>query len=76
MSDKDNFGGTQLVDENGEQMDSAIAGIAPPGGASMQVDAVGAARGADLEDDDAGDAEIKVLDEEDGEADVTASGAG
>ena len=75
MPDNDNFGGTQLVGENGEQMDPAIAGIAPPGGASMQGDAAGAAFGADLEDDEAGDAEIKALDEEDGEADVTASGA-
>ena len=77
MSDNDNFDGTRLVGENGEQMDSAIAGIASPGGASMQGDAVGAAIGSDLEDEDedAGDAEIKALDEEDGEADVTASGA-
>lgn len=75
MPDNDNFGGTQLVGENGEQMDPAIAGIAQPGGASMQGDAVGAASGADLEDDDAGEAEIKALNEEDGEADVTASGA-
>jgi len=75
MSDNDNFGGTQLVSENGEQMDPAIAWIASPGGASMQGDAVGAAIGADLEDEDAGDAEIEALDEEDGEADVTASGA-
>ena len=75
MSDNGNFGGTRLVGENGEQMDPAIAGIASPGGASMQGDAVGAAIGADLEDEDAGDAEIKALDEEDGEADVTASGA-
>ena len=75
MSDIDNFGGTRLVGEDGEQMDSGIAGIAPPGGASMQSDAAGAAIGADLEDEDAGDAEIKALDEEDGEAGVTASGA-
>ena len=75
MSDNDNFGGTRLVGENGEQMDPAIAGNASPDGASMQGDAVGAAIGADLEDEDAGDAEIKALDEEDGEADVTASGA-
>ena len=75
MPDNENFGGTRLVGENGEQMDPAIAGIAQPGGASMQSDAAGAAIGADLEDDDAGDAEIKALDEEDGEADVTASGA-
>jgi hypothetical protein len=77
MSDNDNFGGTQLVGENGEQMDPAIAGIAPPGGASMKGDAADAAIGSDLEDEDedAGDAEIKALDEEDGEADVTASGA-
>jgi len=74
MPDNENFGGTQLVGENGEQMDPAIAGIAQPGGASMQSDAAGAAIGADLEDDE-GDAEIKALDEEDGEADVTASGA-
>jgi len=62
MSDNDNLGSTRLVDENGKQMDPAIAGIASPGGVSMQGDAVGAATGADLE-------------EEDGEADVTASGA-
>lgn len=74
MPDNDNFGGTQLVGENGEQMDPAIAGIAQPGGASIQGDAIGAASGADFEDD-AGDVEIKVLEEEDGEADVTASGA-
>jgi len=75
MPDNDNFGGAQVLGENGEQIDPAIAGIAPPAGASMQGDAVGAASSADLEDDDAGDAEIKALDEEDREADVTASGA-
>ena len=75
MPDNDKLGDTQLVGENGGQMDPAIAGIAPLGGASMPGDAVGAAIGADLEDEDAGDAEIKALDEEDGEAEVTASGA-
>jgi hypothetical protein len=75
MSGNDNFGGTQLVSENGEQMDQTIVGIASPGGASMQGDAVGEASGAELEGDDAGDAEIKALDEEDDEADVTPIGA-
>jgi hypothetical protein len=75
MSDNDNFGGTLLVSENGDQMDQAIAGIASPGGASMQGNAVGEARGAELEGDDAGNAEIKALDEEDDEADVSSIGA-
>ena len=75
MSDNDNFGGTQLVSENGEQMDPAIAGISAPGVPTIESDAAGSALAANLEDDDAGDAEIKALDEEDGEADVTASGA-
>jgi hypothetical protein len=75
MPNHENFGGTRLVGENGEQMDPAIAGISAPGVPTMENDAAGAALAADLEDDDAGDAEIKALDEEDGEADVTASGA-
>lgn len=72
---EDNFGGTTLVGENGEQMDPAVAGISPPGVSPMEGDAAGAAMSADLEDDDAGEAEMKALDEESGEADVTASGA-
>lgn len=76
MSDNDdNFGGTKLVSENGEQMAPAIAGISPPSVPTMEADAAGAAVGADIEDDDAGEAEMKALDEESGEADVTASGA-
>jgi hypothetical protein len=71
----ENFGGTKLSDENGEQMDPSIAGISPPGVPTMEGDAAGAAIGADMEDDDAGEAEMKALDEESGEADVTASGA-
>lgn len=71
----DNFGGTKLVDEDGEQMDPAIAGISPPSVPTMEGDAAGAAVSADLEDDAAGEAEMKALDEESGEADVTASGA-
>lgn len=71
----DSFGGTKLVGENGEHMDSAIAGISPPSVPTMEGDAAGAAIGVDLDDDDAGKAEIKALDEESGEADVTASGA-
>lgn len=70
----DNFGGTRLVGENGEQMDPAIAGMSPPRIPSLQGDAAGAAIGADL-DDDAGEAEMRTLAEEDAEADVTASGA-
>lgn len=58
----DNFGGTKLVSENGEQMDPAIAGISPPSVPTMDADG-------------AGEAEMKALDEESGEADVTASGA-
>lgn len=73
--DDDNFGGTKLVGENGEQMDPAIAGISPPSVPTMEGDAVGAAIGTDLESDDAGEAEMKALDQERGEADVTASGA-
>jgi len=75
MANDENFGGTRLVGENGEQMDPAIVGISAPGVPTMENDAAGAALAADLEDDDAGDAEIKALDEEDDEADVTASGA-
>lgn len=71
----DNFGGTKLVGDNGEQMDPAIAGISPPSVPTMEGDAAGAAISVDLEDDDAGEAEIKALDEDSGEADVTASGA-
>lgn len=76
MSDNvDNFGGTNVVAENGEQMDPSIAGISPPSVPTMDGDAAGAAIGADLEDDDAGNAEMQALDEESDEADVTASGA-
>lgn len=71
----DNFGGTKLVGENGEQMDPAVAGISSPGVPTTESDAVGAASSADLEDDDTGEAEMTALDEEDDEADVTASGA-
>ena len=67
MANDENFGGTRLVGENGEQMDPAIVGISAPGVPTMENDAAGAALAADLEDDDAGNAEIKALDEADGE---------
>lgn len=72
---EDNFGGTKLVGENGEQMASFIAGISPPGVPTMEGDAAGAAISADLEDNDAGEAEMRALDRESGEADVTTDGA-
>lgn len=71
----DNFGGTKLVGENGEQMDPAIAGISPPSIRTMEPGTQGAAVGVDLEDDDAARAKAESLDDEDHEADVTASGA-
>ena len=73
--DQENFGGTRLVGEDGEQMDPAIAGISPPSIPSLESDAAGAAVGADMDDDNLGQAEMDALEEEDGEADVTASGA-
>jgi len=71
----DNFGDTKLTGENGERIDPALIGISPPSVSTMEGDAAGTAMGADLEDDDAGEAEMKALDEESGEVDVTASGA-
>lgn len=59
---QDNFGNLEIVGE----------------GSGLDGDAVGAALGADLDDDGSGDAEIEALEEEDAnadEADVTASGA-
>ena len=73
--DQENFGGTRLVGEDGEQMDPAIAGISPPSIPSLESDATGAAISADLDDDEAGEAEMDALENEGGEADVTASGA-
>ena len=76
MSDNDdNFGGTKLVGENGEQMDPALAGISPPGIATIEGDAAGAANGADMEDDTSEEAQMKALKDEADEVDVTASGA-
>lgn len=56
---QENFGGTRLVGEDGEQMDPAIAGISQPSIPSLESDATDATAGADSS----------------GEADVTASGA-
>lgn len=76
MSDnEENFGGTKLVGENGERMDPALAGMSPSSVPTTEGDAAGAADGNDMEDDAAGAAEMKALDEEDSQADVTASGA-
>ena len=72
---QDNFGGTRLVGEDGEQMDPAIAGISPPSFSSLKGDAAGAAEGADMDDNNSDKAEMDALEEEDGEGDVTSSGA-
>ena len=72
---QDNFGGTKLIGEDGEQMDPAIAGISPQSIPSLEADATGAAVGADMDDDNSGEAEMDALEEEDSEGDVTSSGA-
>ncbi|SFP69535.1 hypothetical protein [Sphingomonas rubra] len=66
MSDNDdNFGGTKLVAENGDHLDPAMAGMSPPTNPTTRGEAAGAATTADLEDDDAGEAEMKALSDED-----------
>ncbi|WP_419809218.1 hypothetical protein [Sphingomonas sp.] len=71
----DNFGGTKLVGENGEQMDPAIAGISPPSISSLEGDVGGATTGAEMDKDNSGQAGMDALKGEDDNGDVTASGA-